>query len=114
MDKKITDSNGRAISFKEMDAVDMLDLLEAAGAQSTNQGWMRMAMVVASVTDIDGVPVPRARTKEQVRAIAGQLGNPGLIALNEAIFGDGADVSPQAENPDRRTRTDSPGDVAKN
>jgi hypothetical protein len=82
-----TDAQGRLISFKEMNPTDMLDLLEAAGPLSTNPGWMKMAMVIASVTDIAGTPVPTARTKDQIRNIARQLGNDGLVALNAAIFG---------------------------
>lgn len=89
-DQVVVDAKGRKISYKELDPADILDLLEAAGQQSTNQGWMRMAMIVASVSAIDDTPVPAARTKEQVRAIARQLGNDGLVALNGAMFGEDA------------------------
>lgn len=94
----VTDDKGRVITFKEMGPAEMLDLLELAGEQSTNPGWLRMAMVVASVTDIAGTPVPAPKTKDHVRNMARQLGNEGLVALNKAMFDGPGDLVDTAKN----------------
>lgn len=86
---KITDKNGRVFETKELDPGDLLDILEAAAEASGNQSWVRLAMVVCSVTAIDGVPVPFATRKADVTKLARTIGNDGLVALNQSMFGDG-------------------------
>lgn len=85
---EIIDGRGRKFITKELDPGDLLDLLEAAGSNSGNSAWLRLAMVVCSVTAIDGVPLPLATTKQDVRTAAKQIGNDGLVALNKALLGD--------------------------
>ena len=87
---EIVDAKGRRFTTKELDPGDLLDLLEAAGSNSGNAAWLRLAMVVCSVTAIDGVPVPLATTKQDVRQSAKMIGNDGLVALNKAMLGDDA------------------------
>ena len=91
----VTDKAGRKIGLRDLDPGDMLDLLEAAGTSSTNEGYMRYAMVIASLSSIDDVPVPAARTKEQMRGNAKKLGNDGFAAVAEALFGK---TSPTADD----------------
>jgi hypothetical protein len=93
-DHETTDADGKVYKYKDLDPADMLNLMEAAGANSGNQGWMRMAMLISSVKDIDGLPVPMPTNKNQVLSLARQVGNAGLVALNAAMFGD--DETPDA------------------
>lgn len=86
----VVDGKGRKISLKVMGPADMLNLLEAAGANSSNAAWMRMAMTIASVRAIDGIPVPAAYKKKDVLDAANKLGNEGLAAAAKALFGDPA------------------------
>lgn len=83
-----TDARGRVLRFKEMDPSDMLDLYEAAGSNSGNRSWMSMALIVVSLTDIDGIPVPMAIDKAGVKRNARTLGNDGLVAGQKLFYGD--------------------------
>lgn len=105
-ERTVTDSNGRIITLRVLDPADMLDLLEAAGPASANVGWIRYASVVASVSAIDGVPVPIASTKAHILAAARKLGNEGFAAVGKFLYGDGTEVP--AGEPDR------PEEVVKN
>jgi hypothetical protein len=87
---EVTDSTGRKFITRELDPADMLDLFEAAGDASGNQAWIRMAMIVHSVMEIDGVPLPIAVTKDDIRANARRIKNEGLVALSKHMFGDNA------------------------
>ena len=94
-DKSVTDSLGRRIVLRVLDPADMLDLLEAAGAASSNVGWVRYASVIASVSVINDVPVPFATKKSDILAIARKLGNEGFAAVGKYLFGD--DETPGAD-----------------
>ena len=84
----VVDSTGRKIAVTALDPADMLDLLEAAGDASANSGYMRYAMVICSVSNIDGVPVPRPTKKNEIKALAKRLGNEGFAAVTKSLFGD--------------------------
>jgi hypothetical protein len=86
-EKTVTDSRGRKIAYRELAPADMMDLMEAADDVSGNAGWMAFALGVASVTSIDGVPVPVAENKADVKRNANTLGNDGIVAVQNAIFG---------------------------
>lgn len=81
----VTDSKGRAISVKEMDPADQLDLFEACAKNSTNQAWVGMALLVCSVTSLEGVPVIMPKTPDQVKALARRLGSEGIAAVAAAL-----------------------------
>ena len=86
--KTVTDASGRRYGIRVLTPGEMLDLLEAAGdTNSTNPGWMRMALAVASVASIDDVPMPPLASKRDIRAAADQIGNAGLVALQTALMG---------------------------
>lgn len=82
-----TDARGRVIKVRVMDPGEMLDLLEAAGPSSGNQGYMQYAAVVSSVESIDGMPVPSATSKDRLRANAKLIGNDGIVAATRILFG---------------------------
>lgn len=99
-----TDTRGRVFQMKTLDPADMLNTIEiAGGAAAENQTWLRMAMLLATVSTIDGIPVPVAGTKNQILNNARMIGNDGLICIADATTGtlpsaDGAALlTPEAE-----------------
>jgi hypothetical protein len=81
------DASGRKIVISPLDPADVLDLMEAAEDASSNVGFVRYAMVICSVSDLGGVPVPRPRDKNGMKALARKLGNEGFTAVSKALFG---------------------------
>lgn len=69
-------ANGdQSMKVKVGDMADTLDLMEAAGDASTNAAWLNLALAIASVTEINGAPVPIPMTKDKIKARARELGN---------------------------------------
>ena len=83
---RVVDSLGRSIVYRILDPGDTMDLLEAAGASAQAQGFMQYAMIVASASSIDDVPVPRIMTRDGLRQAGKQLKNEGVIALSKVLF----------------------------
>jgi protein gp37 len=82
------DNIGRTLIVRRLNALDKLRLLKAAGpALSENQAWLGVAMLAASVTEIDGVPVPMPVTEQQIEVLVGRLGDPGLDGIAAALAG---------------------------
>ena len=46
-----------------------------------NQPWLGLAILAASVTAIDGVPVPLPSTEAHIEAMVARLGDHGLSAI---------------------------------
>lgn len=87
-DEPLTATDGtRKFTLRVLDPADTLDLLEAAGDASSNAGWVRYAMAVCSVAEIDGVPVPMPANKDAIRAQGRRLGNVGFAAIAKVLFG---------------------------
>ena len=82
MAETISDSRGRRITLRVVDPSFALMLAEAAGDASGNVGFMRLAGLYLLVDEIDGVPVPFPQDKDQLYAVARQLGNDGVAALS--------------------------------
>ena len=81
-------SDGRVVVVRQLTALDKLRLLKAAGpALAENQAWLGVAMLAASVAEIDGVPVPRPVSEQQIEALVGRLGDVGLDAAASALSG---------------------------
>lgn len=88
---EVTTSDGRKLTLKEVGPGDMLDLIEAAGsamAGDAASAWLSYAVMVATVSEVDGVPVPFPSTKAEVKALANKLGNTGVVAVQEVLKGD--------------------------
>jgi hypothetical protein len=82
----IKDSNGRLLSVRRMGALDRLRLFKAIGSQlSENPPYLGMAMLAASVTAIDQVPVPAPTTEAQVEALVHKLGDEGIAAVADCL-----------------------------
>ena len=97
MDMKTTDAKGRALTVKEMDPADQLDLFEACAKNSGNSAWVGMALLVCSVTMIDGLPVLMPRNPDEVKALARRLGTEGITAVAKALETPNAEVSEVVE-----------------
>lgn len=85
----ITIPDGRVFKLKEVDPGDMLDLIEAAGSAMNGQAasaWLGYAQMIATVSEIDDVPVPFPGSKAEVKNLARRIGNAGIVALQKAIM----------------------------
>ncbi|TLU72681.1 hypothetical protein [Lichenicoccus roseus] len=83
---EIDSGDGRKFSLLASTPADMLDLLEAAGPAAGSEAWMRYALMICSVSAIDGKPILMPRTKEAVRELARKVGNAGMDALALAHY----------------------------
>jgi hypothetical protein len=88
----VTDSLGRVLTIRQIGPVQQLDLFEAAGDQSNNSPWIGMAILAASVSEIDGVPRPFPMRKQDVRAALTVLGSEGVAAVAKALRPEDADT----------------------
>jgi len=94
----ITDSLGRTLEVKKLDALAELDLIEAAGGQnSENSRWMMMATFAACVITIDGAPYIFPRTREDIRKHMRRVGSEGIQAVIEWLRPDAQDVAAPAD-----------------
>lgn len=93
-----TDRTGRTITARHLNALDKLRLLKAAGpVLSDNQAWLGVAMLAASVVEIDSVPVPMPASEKQIEALVSKLGDAGLDAV-AAVLSVSDDTGPPAGN----------------
>lgn len=82
----VTDALGRRLGLRRPTALDKLRLFKAAGpVLAHNQPWLGLALLAASVTEIDGVPVPAPANEAQIEALVARLGDEGLAAIAEAL-----------------------------
>ena len=102
----VTDAGGRVLALRRLTALDKLRLYKAAGPQlAQNAPWMGVALLAASVTAIDKVPVPPPATEAQVEALVGRLGEDGLAAVAEALTSEAAEDVADAAGNSRGTPT---------
>ncbi|WP_428394139.1 hypothetical protein [Lichenicoccus sp.] len=84
--QEIESGDGRRFSLRECTPADMLDLIEAAGAAAASAAWLRYALMICSVSAIDGKPVLMPLTKNGVRELGRRIGNSGMDALAAAHY----------------------------
>ena len=73
--------DGRRFTLREANPGDMLDLIEAAGSAASSSAWMHYALMICSVSAIDGKPVMMPTTKQGVRELGRKIGNVGMETL---------------------------------
>jgi hypothetical protein len=79
---EIRDELGRILMVRRLTALDRLRLFKALGAAlAENPPYLGMAVIAASVTEIDGVPVPPPVTEFQVEGLVQRLGDAGMEAV---------------------------------
>jgi len=82
----VTDARGRRLTVKRVTALDKLRLFKAVGPHlGNNAPYFGMAMLAASVLDIDGIPVPLPASEAALEAAVAQLGNDGMRAIAGAL-----------------------------
>lgn len=82
----VTDATGRVLGWRKLDALDDFDLAEIAGARNVgNPQWMVFATIAFAVRTIDGKPLARPTTKDQLRARIKLLGAHGIDAVYNQI-----------------------------
>jgi hypothetical protein len=96
----VQDSRGRILTVRRLTVLDRLRLFKAAGAVlAENAPWFGMAILAASVSAIDDVPVPLPTNEGQIEACVARLGDEGLSAVAAAIDSDDrADAETTAGN----------------
>ena len=82
----VTDAQGRRITLRRLTALDKLRLFKAAGPElAMNQLWLGIAMLAASVSAMDDVPVPPPTNEQQIESLVSRLGETGLEAVADAL-----------------------------
>ena len=82
-----TDALGRRLTLRRLTALDKLRLFKAAGPQlAQNPPWLGTALLVASVTAIDDIPVPPPVSEGQIESIVQRLGDEGINAVSAALL----------------------------
>ncbi len=104
---EIDSGDGRRFALREANPGDMLDLIEAAGSAASSTAWMRYALMICSVSSIDGKPIMMPATKQSVRELGRKIGNTGMEALARAHY-------PDDEVADDGQHHDKELDIAKN
>ena len=82
----VVDGQRRRLELKRLGVLERLRLFEAAGAElSRNDRWLGMAVLAASVTAMDGVPLPFPASKPAIEAAVQRLGEEGIAAVAGAL-----------------------------
>ena len=94
-----TDSMGRSIGVRKLNALDMFELTLALGGEvSSNQSALMQALSVSSVCEIDGDPVSRPGSLLQIKALMKRLDFHGIQAASEALSRFNAESSAEIES----------------
>lgn len=94
--KTVEDVKGRKLTVERVKPSAYFDLLAAAGDKSANSAWLLTALRVVSVVEIDGVPVLRPETPDEIKALADRLEWQGLAAVQDAMKEIDAGESPDS------------------
>jgi hypothetical protein len=85
----VQDADGRALMVRRLSALDRLRLFKAIGpVLSQNNPYLGMAMLAASVSAIDQVPVPAPVTEAHIETLVARLGDAGIAAVAAALSAD--------------------------
>jgi hypothetical protein len=86
MSEVITDKAGRKIQLRRVGVLEQLRLFKALGPElSLNDPYMNFAIISASVSMIDGIPLPFPTSEANVEALLEKLGGDGIVAVDAAI-----------------------------
>ena len=82
----VKDTLGRTLTIRQIQALDRLRLLKAAGAElSQNDAWLNVAALAISVIEIDGTPRAAPVNERQIEMAVSELGDAGLEAVAKAL-----------------------------
>lgn len=78
----ITDAKGRKLETRDFTVLDQVRLLRAIGpGQSSNEPYVNIVQMAASVASIDGVPCPMVKNEKDIDAAIARVGDEGFSAL---------------------------------
>ncbi len=78
----IIDAGGRRLVVRSLNAMDRLNMYEAAGPVfSANQGWMGMVAVAMSCVEIDGDRLDKPMSAGEMKAAVARVEQDGLDAI---------------------------------
>jgi hypothetical protein len=81
-----TDARGRQIEVRKLKPIEQLWMVELIGGENASNGpYLGYATFAYSVSKIDGLDVPRIRTKVALEAMVQRLDEEGLKAVGEAF-----------------------------
>ncbi len=82
----VTDALGRKLTVRRMRVSDRLRFVKIVpGGLQNNPLWMANALAIASVVDVNGVPVMPIQSEQDIERVGDMLGDEGLNAANEAL-----------------------------
>jgi|GEM_PF-2329298 hypothetical protein len=86
MTEIVTDKAGRKLQLRRIGVVQQLRLFKALGPElSLNDPYMDLAIIAASVTMIDDIPVPFPISEASLEALLEKLGTDGVTAIDAAL-----------------------------
>jgi hypothetical protein len=86
MSEIITDKTGRKIQLRRVGVLEQLRLFKALGPElSLNDPYMDLAIIAASVSMIDNIPLLFPVDESTVEAILERLGCDGVAAVDAAL-----------------------------
>lgn len=84
-------AEGRVLKVRKLGALDRARLFKAIGsANATNAPYFGYAILAASVTQVDDVPLPFPTKDSQIEAAIDRLGDDGLDAVAEHFAAESA------------------------
>jgi hypothetical protein len=93
----VTDSLGRTIGFKSLNALERLRVFKAIGSivGENNAAYLGMSLLASAVRQIDDDLIVFPRTELDIETIIAQLGDDGINAITDSLnetmeVGDGA------------------------
>jgi hypothetical protein len=85
MMEEVVDKAGRRIKLRRVGVLETLRLFKALGPElSENNAYITVAATAASVSEIDGVPVPFPVSEGAVEALISRIGDETLVMLSIA------------------------------
>lgn len=82
----ITDAANRRLIVRKLSAMDRLNMYEAAGTMSSNEGWMGMCALACSCVDIDGEKVDKPMSPLEMKALVARLEEDGMNAIEHVYL----------------------------
>jgi len=81
-DNVVTDAMGRKLTVRKLSVLDQVRLLRAiGGGQSSNEPYVNIVTMAASVKQIDDFPIPEITNERQIDFAIGKIGDEGFAAL---------------------------------
>ncbi len=97
----IYDAQNRKLTVRQLNAMDRLNMYEAAGPKlSANQGWMGVVAVAMSCVEIDGEPIQKPLSAMEMKAVVARVDQDGLDAIQHVyneIWGVGVEDDETAD-----------------